>query len=32
MPPKRLSHTGDWFYLGEIAKAGINLEKTEHNV
>jgi hypothetical protein len=27
MPPKRLSQTGDWFYLGEIAKAGQNIEK-----
>jgi hypothetical protein len=26
MPPKRLSQTGDWFYLGEIAKAGQNIE------
>ena len=26
-PPKRLSQAGDWFYPGEIAKAGVNVEK-----
>jgi hypothetical protein len=25
-PPKRLSQAGDWFYPGEIAKAGQNIE------
>ena len=32
MPPKRLSHTGDWFYLGEIAKAEVNLDKKRGQV
>lgn len=26
-PPKRLSQAGDWFYPGEIAKAGVKVEK-----